>query len=90
MSNSTKPINGSSPCSRAQNIERLLDIFALFATLFFVVASPKAEAYIDPSTGSYIIELTAGAFFTLMFSAKCFFKTLKQRLAFSASPEQKK
>ncbi len=46
----------------------------MFTLLFAVLASPRAHAYVDPSTGSYILEMIAGFVLTSFFAIKSFLK----------------
>lgn len=53
-----------------------------FAVVFFLIASPGAEAYCDPSTGSYIVETASGAFFVFLYLAKRYFESIKKIFCF--------
>lgn len=47
-------------------------VMTLITLIFF---APSASAYIDPSTGSYIIQLGFGAFFAIMMSVRSFVRS---------------
>ncbi|MBX9686840.1 MAG: hypothetical protein K2X27_09070 [Candidatus Obscuribacterales bacterium] len=62
-----------------------LTAFLAFLLSFFAFAQ-KAEAYVDPSTGSYILQLMAGAALTFLFTAKNIIRSIKSRFQ---KPENK-
>jgi len=62
-------------CARAiltQSFRESLPIALLLAVLFIQPAS----AYVDPSTGSYMLQLGMGFLFGAMFALKAFFKRI--------------
>jgi hypothetical protein len=58
----------------------------LSAVLFSVFFAPDAHAYLDPGTGSYIIQLVLAALFGGLFAIKMFWAKIAAffRKAFSA------
>ena len=38
--------------------------------VFIVIATPQAYAYIDPGTGSFVLQMLLAGFFTLLFMLK--------------------
>lgn len=62
----------------------LLAIEAAVTTLVtMIIFAPSASAYIDPSTGSYIVQLGFGAFFAILMSVRSFvrsFSTIISRI----------
>ena len=62
-------------CARAllaQNVRESLPM-ALLLAVFFI---QPASAYVDPSTGSYVLQLAMGFVFGFVFTAKALFKKL--------------
>ncbi len=51
-------------------------IFALFA-LFFLIFSEEAYAYLDPGTGSYILQLIIAGLLGGLFALKMFWSKVK-------------
>jgi len=57
---------------------RLKAITALFAaSLVLAVVSANAYAYIDPGTGSYILQIVMAAFFTAIFAIGVYWQKFK-------------
>ena len=54
----------------------LIDGIALAIVLYFVTA-PAAQAYLDPSTGSYIIQILIGALVTVGFTFRTIMRNVK-------------
>ncbi|MBA3994097.1 MAG: hypothetical protein C0469_11270 [Cyanobacteria bacterium DS2.3.42] len=66
------------PCYRATPttlVRETLPIAVLLSTLFIQPAS----AYVDPSTGSYMLQLAMGFLFTAIFTIKAFFKRISTK-----------
>lgn len=51
-------------------MNKILDTVLFFLLLFLVVAPTKAYAYLDPGTGSYLIQVMAAALFGGLFAIK--------------------
>jgi hypothetical protein len=51
---------------------------AIFAAILTVIAfPPKADAYLDPGTGSYVLQVAAAVFFGGAFVVKAFWGQIK-------------
>ena len=50
-------------------------LLTLFLSLF--VIDERAYGYLDPGTGSYILQLVVGIFFGAMFTIKIFWRKIK-------------
>ncbi len=63
---------------RAQALRTARDTLplALLVSLFFI---QPASAYVDPSTGSYILQLAMGFLFSALFTIKGFLKRLTKK-----------
>ncbi len=57
-------------------VRRVIMIFAWVALLYFTLPQP-AYAYLDLGTGSYILQVSAAAFFAGLFSLKIFWHKIK-------------
>jgi hypothetical protein len=55
------------------NLGYLFFSFFLFLTFF----PPKAYAYLDPGTGSYVLQILFGGLFGVAFLVKSFWKDIK-------------
>lgn len=66
--------------SRARNF----DIFAVFL-LFSIVVIPSAHAYLDPGTGSFILQTLIAALFGALFVLKSYWLRIKLWLSGSKS-----
>ncbi|MBY0549041.1 MAG: hypothetical protein K2W95_17340 [Candidatus Obscuribacterales bacterium] len=55
----------------------LIDGIALAIVLYFLMAQ-DAQAYLDPSTGSYIIQILIGALVTVGFTFRTVWRNVKQ------------
>ncbi len=55
----------------------VVEIFLLTLFLFLFVLEERAYGYLDPGTGSYILQLVIGALFGAMFTIKIFWKKIK-------------
>jgi uncharacterized membrane protein YbhN (UPF0104 family) len=56
-------------------------IWLLFLTaLLFVATAEKAHAYIDPGTGSYVLQVAVGAILAAGFAVKMFWSRAKARV----------
>ena len=65
-------------------------ILAVLFTLFFLVFSVyDAQAYLDPGTGSYILQLILAGLFGTLFTVKIFWKRIKTFFESSSSGEKK-
>ena len=53
------------------------NILAAFAGLLFLVQAATAQAYIDPGTGSYILQIALAFFLGALFALKMFWKNVK-------------
>jgi drug/metabolite transporter (DMT)-like permease len=53
----------------------------LFVGAFFVCAGDPAYAYIDPGTGSYLLQFAIGALFALLFAVKAFWGRIRESLS---------
>ncbi len=51
----------------------------LVAVLVSIIFIQPASAYVDPSTGSYMLQLGMGFLFGALFSIKAFFKRISMR-----------
>lgn len=54
----------------------LISVFALFI-LFYFINPQKVHAYIDPGTGSMLIQVLIALFFGALFAIKMFWKRIK-------------
>ena len=62
---------------------------ALVTTLFVVVGlSRHAEAYIDPGTGSYLLQLLLAGVFGMIFSAKSLWEKVRSLVSGSSRRER--
>ncbi|MEX1052698.1 MAG: hypothetical protein WEC80_02520 [Patescibacteria group bacterium] len=53
----------------------------LFAILFFLVVMPKTTlAYLDPGSGSYLLQMILGIFLGGAYFFRSFFKGIKDKL----------
>jgi hypothetical protein len=52
----------------------------LIAALIIVFSPVKAHAYLDPGTGSYIIQMAIAGAVSALFAIKIFWKRLKEKL----------
>ena len=50
---------------------------AIFAAAIYFLIPQKAFAYIDPGTGSYVIQVITAAFIGFLFSIKMFWNNIK-------------
>lgn len=68
-----------------RNIEAPIYTAAIILLLF----SGRADAYIDPGSGSYMLQLIAASFFAVLFALKIFWRNIKVFFArvFSKGPE---
>jgi hypothetical protein len=53
----------------------------LFVGVFFACTNDQACAYIDPSTGSYLLQFAIGALFALLFAVKAFWGRIRESLS---------
>lgn len=58
-----------------QNITVLFEAMC-FALLACVMLAPKANAYIDPTTGSFMLEVTLGYLFAALIGIKCAWRSV--------------
>lgn len=60
---------------------RRIWILPMLALIFIIIAQPRnAYAYIDPGTGSYVLQLLLAALFGAVFTVKVFWTKIKQLL----------
>ena len=60
---------------------------ALFlCLLLLLIAAKDSEAYIDPGSGSYVLQLLVASFFAVVFTIKMFWRNIKA--FFSGSKKQ--
>jgi hypothetical protein len=52
----------------------------IFTCLFFVCPAEEAYAYIDPGTGSYLLQFLIGAVFASLFAIKAFWSRIRASL----------
>ncbi len=57
-------------------VKTLITVSALFIIFYFIYPQ-KVHAYIDPGTGSLIIQVLIAAFFGALFAVKMFWKRIK-------------
>ena len=53
----------------------------LVAGCLVVMTTTSAEAYVDPGTGSYLIQIVAAVVLTTLFMIKTFWKSIKKSVA---------
>lgn len=53
----------------------------IFTCAFFVFPAERAHAYIDPGTGSYLLQFLIGAVFASLFVLRTFWGRVKTSLA---------
>lgn len=56
---------------------RSLTNSVILALLFFLILARDAHAYIDPGTGSYILQLIIAGLVGLLFAVKVYWKKIK-------------
>ncbi len=56
-------------------------VFLICLFLLLVLPSHQAFAYIDPGSGSYVLQMIVAAFFAIVFTLKMFWRSI--RLFFS-------
>jgi len=71
-----------------KHVRILVKLVALLS-LFYLMAPQWAHAYLDPGTGSYVLQLVIGAFVGILFAAKVFWKNIRSYIASSFSGAQK-
>ena len=52
-------------------------LFIIISLLFLFPWASSAKAYIDPGTGSYILQVVAGLFFACIFVLKSYWQAFK-------------
>ena len=57
------------------NIEKVTDMIVFFVFVFFVFV-PKVSAYLDPGTGSYMIQLVTGGLLGSLFLIKNYWRDI--------------
>lgn len=62
---------------RPTNWHRLALRLLLFTFLQCLLLARPAQAYVDPGSGSFILQLLAAGLFSALFSAKLFFSRIK-------------
>jgi energy-coupling factor transporter transmembrane protein EcfT len=62
---------------------------ATLAILFLLLFSQAAYAYLDPGTGSYILQLIIAAFVGVSFAAKVYWKKITNFLSSRLSKQNK-
>ncbi|MES2465343.1 MAG: hypothetical protein V4671_32655 [Armatimonadota bacterium] len=67
------------------SIMRTIEILTVFSAVF-VAASQPAQAYLDPGSGSYAMQVAIAGIFGFLFSAKMFWARIKESLF--ASPRR--
>ncbi len=72
-------------------LQRLRGI-ALLIGLFLLLLPQEVHAYLDPGTGSLILQAILAAFFASLMTAKIYWKKIRQVLSalFSKSPKTEK
>lgn len=72
--------------------DRLFIKLLLFITLIYLLAPGTAYAYIDPGTGSYILQILIAAFIAAAFAIRSFWENVKMffRGLFKNQKEDKK
>ena len=56
---------------------RLLGFYTLFSLTFILISYQPAYAYIDPATGSYLLQIILAGLLGALFAIKMFWKNLK-------------
>ncbi len=59
------------------HLSRLSKIIFLFASFSYCLFPVKAYAYVDPGTGSYVIQIVIAALLGILFTIKSFWNKLK-------------
>ena len=49
----------------------------LILSLLLFVLAKNSEAYIDPGSGSYVLQLLVASFFAVLFTLKMFWRNIK-------------
>jgi len=62
---------------------------AILLCLFCLLFSERAYAYLDPGTGSYILQLILGVLLAAFFAIKIFWKNIKASVSNLFSKRQK-
>lgn len=60
---------------------KFLKLFGAFIALYFFIIPKNSYAYLDPGTGSYLLQIIAAALFTGLFFMKNWWKKLKEILS---------
>lgn len=68
---------------------RYLTTVAVLLSLFYLMFPQKAYAYLDPGTGSYILQLILGVLLGAFFAVKIFWKNIKASFSNLFSKRQK-
>lgn len=61
---------------------------AVFALLLLIASTPAAHAYVDPGTGSYVIQLLIAALAGIAFAVKIYWGRIKGLFSKSSSGGQ--
>ena len=56
---------------------KCIKLFSLFLLLFFFTMTHRAYAYIDPGTGSYILQMAIAGIVGSLFAVKVFWNKIK-------------
>lgn len=56
-------------------MKTIKNLFLIFT--FFLMTAKKADAYLDPGTGSFMFQIIIGSIIGAIFTAKIYFKKIK-------------
>ncbi len=55
-------------------MKKVLVNFSFFVSVYVIMFPPQAHAYLDPGTGSYILQVVAAVFFGSLFALKVWWR----------------
>ncbi len=58
-------------------MKQLFKHIVFLSLLFFIILPVKAHAYLDPSTGSYLLQIMAATFFGLAYAIGTWWRQIK-------------
>jgi hydrogenase-4 membrane subunit HyfE len=71
-------------------MKKIIRHIVFFSVLYIVLFPPSAHAYLDPGTGSYILQIVAAVFFAGLFLIKTWWTQIKGFLGRFANKKEGK